>query len=226
MRCNFVRFVAVALLVTLAPPYLCAADPVKPGAPDKSKTIPNSFQAWMVTGPHAGRYHSPVCDHGLNPVVLVFIREVEGADKPLFDFLKKLDELAAKHADVKLGVCAIFLNDGGLREALSKSGEDYTQKFAKTTVVKQDLERQLRALAQEKGLEKVAIALDTTAGPPGYQIDDQSQITVVFYDQQNVLARETFAKDKLTDADVKKTLGGVQKKVTALEARLRQRRQQ
>lgn len=177
----------------------------------------------MVTGKHAGRYHSPVCDHGLNPVVLVFCREVEGADKPVFDFLKKLDEVALKHPDVKLGVCAVVLNDGGLREALGKSGDDYTKMFAETTVVKHDLESKLQALAKEKGLERVEIALDTTAGPPDYKIDDQSQITVLFYDQHGVLARETYGKDKLTDADAKKILSGVQKKVTALEARLRKR---
>lgn len=213
-RCLF----AGALAFGLAS-FCPAADPVKPQAGG----IPSSFQAWMVTGKHAGRYHSPVCDHGLDPVVLVFLREVEGADQPTVDLLKKLDELAANHPDVKLGVCAVFLNDGGLHEALGKSGEDYVKKFSETTTAKRSLEDQLRGLAKEKGLEKTEIGLDTTAGPPGYQIDENSQVTVVFYNDHHILDRKSYPKDKLNEGEVKKIVGEVGKTVTALEGRLRKR---
>ncbi len=221
MRKRLIHLLAGALVLSLAPGPVRAADPAKPEKADSAIATP--FHAWMVTGKHAGRYHCPVCDHGLNPVVLVFIREIEGADKPVFNLLKKLDDLAAQHADVKLGVCAVFLNDAGLRDALGKSGEDYVKKYAETTIAKQDLEGQLRGLAKEKGLQNVEFALDAAAGPLDYKLDENKQVTVLFYDRHNVLAREPFAKDKFTDADAKKILGQVAKTIATLEARLRKR---
>jgi hypothetical protein len=216
------RNLVAGLLVLGAATPAWSAD--APKAPAKNASIPDSFQVWMVTGKYAGRYHSPVTEHGLNPVVLVFVRDLEGADKPLFDLLKKLDDIILKHRDVRLGVCAVFLNDAGLREALGRSGEEYVKKFGETSPAKQDLESQVSGTAKQKGIAKVEFALDTSAGPLAYRIDDKAQITVIFYQDHTILDREAFAKDQFSEAHVQKLVGEVEQTVTGLEKRMPRRR--
>lgn len=177
----------------------------------------------MVTGLHAGRYHSPVAEYGLSPVVLVFVREVPEADKPLFELLKKLDELIVKHPNVPFGCCAILLNDAGLREALEKSGEDYNKKFAETTVAKEDLEKRLRGIAKAKGIERVTFALDQSTGPKAYQFDDKADVTVLTYNRHTIINRRTFGKDKLTSMDVKAIAAEAEKVIAEEESKLRRR---
>lgn len=214
------------LLVLFSLPLaaIAADDTVKSLAHGSS--IPGSFQTWMVTGSHAGRYHSPVAEHGLGPVVLIFVREMEGPDKPLADLLKKLDEISIKHPDVRLRACAIFLNDAGLRDALAKTGEEYARKYAETTVVKDDLETKLKGLAKAKELNRVDLAMDQSAGPRNYPLDEKAQITVLLYNQHTVLDYKAFAKDKLNEVDVKNILADVTKAVTAIEGQLRRRARQ
>jgi hypothetical protein len=215
------RNVLVCLLALAAAPAWSADEPKKL---TKDDSIPGSFQAWMVTGKHAGRYHSPTTAHGLNPVVLIFARDLEGPDKPLFDLIKKLDQLAVQHPDARLGVCVVFLNDVGLREAIGRAGEEYRTKFREISPAKQTLEEQIRSTAKEQGIQKVEFGLDTAAGPRGYGIEEQKQITVLFYRDHTVLDRQAFAKDKFTEADVNRIVGTVTKTVTDLEKRLRRRR--
>lgn len=217
------RLLPNLLALLLVPTAAWAADDAKIKSLAAGGSIPGSFQAWMVTGSHAGRYHSPVTDNGLNPVVLIFARELEGPDKPLFDLLKKIDDMIVKYPDVRLGCCAVFLNDAGLRDALAKSGDEYSRKFADTTVTKQDLESRLKGAAKTKELRRVELALDQSAGPPNYPIDDKAQVTVIFYNQHAIQEYKTFGKDKLNEEDTKKILADVEKTVTAIENQSRRR---
>src|SRR4029079_11292321 len=130
---------------------------------------PASFQVWMVTGPRALRYHSLVCAHGLNPVAFIFVKDFDPEDKALVALLKKLDDLGAKHPDARFGACMVILNDGGFREVLEKEDEDLAKQLADTAFVKDDLEAKLKELAKNEKLVHVTLALDTKAGPKGYQ---------------------------------------------------------
>lgn len=165
------------------------------GSAAKPTRVPGSFQCWMVTGKQAGRYHSPVCEHGLNPVVFVFTRDIEEADKPLTAFLKKVDDMIAKHPDARVGCCSVLLNDGGFRAALEeddKEGEDFSKKLADTSKIKDELEAKLKEVAKTAEFKHVALSLDSTAGPKEYQLNPEAQITIVLYNKQVVLASHAF----------------------------------
>jgi hypothetical protein len=189
---------------------------LQPGTKSKPTYIPSSFQLWMVTGPQAGRYHSPVCEHGLSPVALIFLQDFDPEDKELVSFLKKLDQLSAKHPDARFGVCAIVLNDGGFRAALEKEGGDFAKELAATAAVKEELEKKMKAVAADEKLERVAFCLVAKGGPKGFQLSDDAAVTVIFYNKHEVLNNFTF-KDKLKEEDVAKMTAEMEKVVLEVE---------
>src|SRR5262249_53452451 len=154
--------------------------------------IPASFQVWMVTGPRALRYHSLVCEHGLNPVAFVFVKEFDPEDKTLVALLKKLDELGSKHPDARFGAAMVVLNDGGFREVLEKEDEDLPKKLAETGYIKDALEAKLKDLAKDEKLAHVTLALDTKAGPKGFKLSEDAAITVLIYNKHIVLNSYAF----------------------------------
>ncbi|MGE3807045.1 MAG: hypothetical protein AB7K24_20465, partial [Gemmataceae bacterium] len=99
----------------------------QPGTDEKPGIIPGSFQAWMVTGKHFGRFHSPVSEFALNPTLLLFVRSIEEEGK-LAELLKRVDELAAKHPDARMGCCVVFLDDGGFRQFIYEDKADGVSK--------------------------------------------------------------------------------------------------
>jgi hypothetical protein len=188
----------------------------QPGTKSKPIHIPTSFQVWMVTGPRAARYHSLVCEHGLNPVAFIFVKEFDPEDKTLVALLKKLDNLSAKHPDARFGACLVVLNDGGFREVLEKEDEDFSKKLAETGAVKDILEAKMKELAKEEKLDRLTMALDTKVGPKGYQLSDDAQTTVLFYNKHVVLHNYAF-KDKMKDEDVDKMADDIGKVVLEVE---------
>jgi hypothetical protein len=188
----------------------------QPGTKTKPVHIPASFQVWMVTGPRALRYHSLVCEHGLNPVAFVFVKEFDPEDKTLVALLKKLDELGAKHPDARFGACMVVLNDGGFRDVLEKDDEDLPKKLAEAGFTKDELEAKLKELAKTEKLGHVTLALDTKAGPKGYQLSEDAPITVLFYNKHIVLNSYAF-KEKMKEEDVDKIAGEIEKVVLEVE---------
>jgi hypothetical protein len=189
---------------------------LQPGTKSKPTHIPGSFQLWMVTGPQAGRYHSPVCEHGLNPVAFIFLRDLDLEDKGLVSFLKKLDELSVKHPDARFGVCAVVLNDGGFRAALETDEGDFAKALAKTAAVKEDYEKKMKELATQEKLERAAFALYAEGGPKGFNLGKDAATTVIFYNKHVVLDNFTF-QDKLKDEDVAKMMGEIEQVVLETE---------
>lgn len=220
MHYHPLRFLVFVFLVG-APSWLArAADEEKPAASAKQARIPGSFQCWMVTGKQSGRYHSPVCEHGLNPVVLVFSREIDEADKPLPVLLKKIDELIAKHPDARMGCCSILLNDGGFRAALEeqdKEGEDFSKKLADTSKIKDELEAKLKEVAKAAEFKLVTLSLDSPAGPKEYKLDPEAQITVLLYNKQVIRGRHVFKKEEFDEAAAAKVAKEVEALVLEVE---------
>lgn len=199
---HFLAFSGLLAMLGLAT-WTSAADEAlksgpQPGAAAKPTRIPGSFQCWMVTGKQAGRYHSPVCEHGLNPVVLVFVRDVEEADKPLTGLLKRIDEMIAKHPDARVGCCEVLLNDGGFRATVEedKEGEDFSKRLADNAKIKDELEVRLKELAKAAEFKHVVLSLDSTQGPKEYQLNPEAHVTVLVYNKQVVLSSRAFKKDE------------------------------
>jgi hypothetical protein len=228
MRCHLSRLLAALLLLSLVPCAHADDEAFKsgpqPGTRRKPNFVPGTFQVWMVTGPQAIRYHSVVGEHGLNPVALVFVPDVDPEDKVLCDFLKGLDELTVKHPDARFGVATIILNDGGFRDALEKDDADFSKRLADTARIKDDLEAKLRELAKTLELKKVVFCLDTKTGPKDYELSPDAQITILVYNKHQILQNFT-SKDKLTKESADKLLAEIEKLVLEVErlSRPRQR---
>jgi hypothetical protein len=106
---------------------------------------------------------------------MVFARQTTG---PLTSLVKKLDEATTRHKDRKLGTFVVFLSDdAGLAEKLI-------------------------ALAQKEKIEQTILAVGEAAGPDGYDIAADADVTVVLYTGRTVKANYAFKKGQLTAGDV------------------------
>ena len=182
-----------AILVALSISW--AADHVKSG-PQPGESIPGPFHYLNVNGPHASHPHCLVCEFGLRPVVLLFIRESPADKPPLMDLLQKLDEAVDRYKNAELRAGVIVLNDDFPKEQ-----------------TRPDLLRKLEASA--KDLKHVVIAVDGAAGPENYKISQDADVTVLVYNKHKVLTNFAFAKDQLTEKDVSTIMAAVRKMVGA-----------
>jgi hypothetical protein len=146
--------------------------------------LPGAFSPLNVTGAHAGRKHCLVCEHGLNPAVVVFARDL---DAGLLLLIAQLEAAAGKHRGVQLGAFVVFLNAGD------------------------GLEKRLQEAAKKLKLQEVVLAIDDPAGPEGYAIDREVAVLVVLYCKHEVKARHAFKKDELTEKNAAKILDDLPK---------------
>src|SRR5262245_58907427 len=88
-------------------------------AQDKLEEVEKGFRAYIVAEPRfpaddvrnrTGKMQDLVTDHGLNPVVAVFARNIPAeAANPLTELLKTQDALAEEYTSSRLGTFLVFL---------------------------------------------------------------------------------------------------------------------
>jgi hypothetical protein len=178
------RFVSLFVLFSLfAVRYSAAAEPLKSG-PQVGKEIESIFEPLNVTGPFAGNPHCLVCENGANPVAMVFARE----PSPLLaKLLAKLDAATVEHKKHEMGSFAVFLSE------------------------KEGLAEQLKETAKKHALKEIVLAIDPPAGPAGFNVSAEGEVTVVLYNRYEVKANHAFRKGDLTDAAIQKILADVPK---------------
>jgi hypothetical protein len=115
---------------------------------------------------------------------MIFAREVTG---PLTSLVKKIDAATAKNSSKRMGSFVVFLSDD------------------------EKLADQLKTLADKEGIKKCVLTIDNPAGPTGYNVAKDADITVVLYNNRNVKANFAFRKGELNDAAVEKVVGAVSK---------------
>jgi hypothetical protein len=106
---------------------------------------------------------------------MVFARETS---EPLTKLIKKLDACTDKHNDCKMGSFVVFLNDS------------------------EELGKHLKEMAEKEGLKQTVLAIDNPAGPKGYNVDKNADVTVVLYTDRMVKANHSFRKGELKDKDI------------------------
>jgi hypothetical protein len=190
------RLCTLTALTILVANSWCADAPSKSG-PQVGQELPGPFQPFNATGKRKGTFHCLVCEHGLNPTVMVFAPATEpGA--PFLKLLGELDKSVEKNPRSRLGAFAVFLSDDvkadDPREALAAKAADWAK----------------QAKLRDEG---VVLAIDKTAGPDGYKLAE-GHTTVVVYNRLTVVANLDFEK-ALTDADVESVLKAVDKLVPA-----------
>src|SRR5215472_16082836 len=99
-------FVVVVLIVSADAPPAGKDKEAPKDAPSKQKEDPSklagTFHPYNVTGPHKGHFHCLISEHGLEPMVMIFHKDVDFAD-PLPALLKKLDAAIEKNPTARLG---------------------------------------------------------------------------------------------------------------------------
>jgi len=187
-RTALIHSFAVALFLGSAAALLpaSAADPLKSSlqAGEKITTI---FEPLNLTGEHAGEPYCLICENGLAPVAMLFAREI---NEPLLRLIGKLDEATAQNRLQEMGSFVVFLSE------------------------KEGLAEQLAAAAKNRGLKRTVLCTYDPAGPDGFGVSPDADLTVVLYREHEVKANHAFRRGELTDAAAEKILGDLPKILT------------
>jgi len=167
------RIAAAALALALAAGTGLAAG-LKSG-PQVDEKVPGPFHPLNVNGEHAGQKVCLYCQNGPRPVAMVFARQVTPATAKL---IKALDAATTKSKG-EMGSFVVFLGTA------------------------EGLEKKLKGLAKENKIQSTVLAIDNPAGPDGYHVAKDADVTVVLYREFKVKANHAFKKGELTDKDIK-----------------------
>ena len=115
---------------------------------------------------------------------MIFAREVSDN---LTGLVKKIDAATDKNSSCNMGSFVVFLNDD------------------------ESLEKKLQEMAKKADLKKIILTTDNPAGPRGYDIPKDADITVVLYNKRKVASNFAFRKDELKSADIEKIVADLKK---------------
>ncbi len=136
------------------------------------------------TGDHAGEKYCLYCKYGDDPVAAIFARHVT---PELTKLVKKIDQATEKNRKRNMGSFVVFLSDSDALEA------------------------ELKQLAKKEKLEHCILAIDHPAGPEGYNIAQEAEVTVVLYTKLTVQANHTFKTGELNDKRIGAIVAGLTK---------------
>jgi hypothetical protein len=162
---------------------LAAAGELKSG-PQVGERVPGPFHPLNCTGENAGKKYCLYCKHGQNPVAMLFARQTS---PELTKLIKKIDDATAKNKDHGMGSFVVFLSDSD------------------------KLEAELKELGKKEKLQHCVLSIDNPAGPEGYQIAKDADVTVVLYTNGTVKANHTFKKGELKDKEIDRVVADVSK---------------
>jgi hypothetical protein len=72
----------------------------------------------------------------------------------------------------------------------------------------------IKSMANKEGIKKTVLTIDNTAGPQGYNVAKEAEVTVVLYNRHDVKSNFAFKKGELNDAAIEKVVGAVKKDLT------------
>jgi hypothetical protein len=101
--------------------------------------------------------------------------------------VKKIDAATAKNNGCSMGSFVVFCNDD------------------------EKLEEKLKELAKKEKIKKTVLTIGNPAGPNGYNISKNADVTVLLYVNKTVKANFAFKKGKLGDKDITKIIGDLKK---------------
>ena len=115
---------------------------------------------------------------------MIFAREVNA---PLASLVKKIDAETVKNDKASMGSFVVFCSD------------------------KEDLNKELKAWAKKNEIKECILAIDNVAGPDGYDVAKDAEVTVVLYNKRKVEANFAFRKGELNDQAIEKIVKDVSK---------------
>jgi hypothetical protein len=156
---------------------------VKSG-PQVGEELAGPFHPLNCNGKAAGKKHCLYCENGNAPVAMIFARETSPA---LTDLCKQLDSACVKNSGCKMASFVVFLSD------------------------EEGLSNQLKKMATDASLRKVVLSIDNPAGPKGYSVARDADVTVVLYTDRNVKGNYAFKKGELNSTAVSRIVGDLKK---------------
>jgi hypothetical protein len=181
---------------------------VKSG-PQAGEFLPGSFAPLNLNGPSKGQYHSLVCEHGLRPTVLVFLRDGgEGPNPAALELLKKLDEIVPKHQAVGLKAFVVFLSADARSSVFVEKTEDVDK-----VLLEEERREKLRARLEKlaEPFQHVVVTAYPAEGPPGYDISPKAEVTVILYERLKVTRNWSFGPGEIAPHAVQQVLEGIDK---------------
>lgn len=160
-----------------------AGESLKSG-PQEGEELAGPFHPLNVNGPNAGEKFCQYCKNGNNPVAMVFARDVS---EPLTTLIKKIDAATGEHSDAKMGSFVVFLSDD------------------------EKLQGKLKEVAEKEKIKSTVLCIDNPAGPNGYKVNRDADVTVVLYTAHTVKANHAFGKGELDDKGVEKVVSDLSK---------------
>ena len=187
------------------PPAKKDTPPSKKDAPAAKKDGPpdltGPFHPFNVTGPHKSHYHSPISEHGLDPIVLVFHKDLDFSD-PLRSLAQKLDAAIEKNPTARLASSIVFLPDPGTLPEIVGDSDKNDDARLKVSEKVEDWGKALK-------LKHVVLGLDSKADLEKYNLRDNDLVTVLLCNKLKVLGRFALPKSDFTDASVEKIMKAV-----------------
>jgi hypothetical protein len=120
---------------------------------------------------------------------MIFAREISDN---LTSLVKKIDDATVENSKARMGSFVVFCNDD------------------------EKLEGKLKELAEKEKLKKCVLSIvDRPAGPSGYTLAKDADITVVLYVKRNVKANYAFKKGEMKEKDIEAIVKDVSKIVPA-----------
>jgi hypothetical protein len=204
------RLLLTASLAVLTVSSAFADDPP---SPEKSglaagNDLPASFRPFnVVNGKFEGHFHCPVCEHGLNPGVLVFANNAKLDGGPLVSLLKQLDTYGVERPKSRLRSFAVFLYDDVKNAVTSDDERDVHA-------------AELKKAKEQHKIQQTVLAIDSLdrLKECGYDLDPKADLIVVLYDRVNIHRVYNFtAEKKLTDEAVRAILTDVKVRLAPFE---------
>jgi hypothetical protein len=119
---------------------------------------------------------------------MIFAREVSDS---LTSLVKKIDEATVKNASARMGSFVVFCSDDdGLKD-------------------------KLKELAEKEHIKKTILTLDNPSGPSKYEVAKDADVTVIFYNEREVLVNKAFKKGELSAKDVDSLVAEIPKMIAA-----------
>lgn len=168
----YLQSTLVSFIVALLSSGIAVAGPVTSG-PQAGEKVPGPFKVHNITGPQAGQTSCQYCSHGTRPVAVVFTTSIT---PEVAQLLKKLDTVTTMNKETGLGSFAVICSDAD------------------------GMDQQVKAIAQQLGIQSTILTLYKAGGPEKYRLSPEADITVLLYNHLTVKANHAFKNAELTEA--------------------------
>jgi hypothetical protein len=115
---------------------------------------------------------------------VIFAREVSDN---LTSLVKKIDEATEKNRGCSMGSFVVFCSD------------------------EEGLKKKLEEMGDKQKLKRTVLTIDNPAGPEGYDIAKEADVTVLLYVGQTVKVNKAYKKGELTAGEVDRILSELPK---------------